>query len=171
MPRARGGVRFADSLGRRPRGADEGSGSDEEGGAPGACPVRLAMWDLGQCDRRKCTGAKLVRAGVVEELRMSQVSVGGAGVCAVAAAGSVRVARHPPSVTATPSLPPPPQGFAGVVLTPMGRAAVSAQDRATVAARGLAVVDCSWKKLDEVPFGEGVGRGVGQGCRLLCWWW
>ena len=44
--------------------------------------------------------------------------------------------------------------FPGVVLSPMGRACVSAQDKELIAAKGLAVVDCSWNRLDDVPFGD-----------------
>ena len=83
---------------------------------PGQLDVRLAMWDLGQCDKRRCTGTRLVRQRVVDELRL--------GV-----------------------------PFPGVVLSPVGKACVSAEDRALVGARGLAVVDCSWNRLDDVPFG------------------
>ena len=43
--------------------------------------------------------------------------------------------------------------FPGVVLSPMGRACVSAQDKELIATKGLAVVDCSWNRLDDVPFG------------------
>lgn len=30
--------------------------------------IKLAMWDLGQCDRKKCTGTRLVQKGFVREL-------------------------------------------------------------------------------------------------------
>ena len=29
-------------------------------------PFRLAMWDLGQCDKKRCTGTRLVRQKVVQ---------------------------------------------------------------------------------------------------------
>ena len=41
--------------------------------------------------------------------------------------------------------------FAGVVLSPSGARTISAQDRDAVASGGLAVVNCSWARLDEVP--------------------
>ncbi|BDA43122.1 Ribosome biogenesis protein TSR3 homolog [Coccomyxa sp. Obi] len=146
MPRLRGKGRSAANDGRNrqqnARGSlksawaegnyvqeDHGSG-DSEGEEPDQqqIPFRLAMWDLGQCDKRRCTGTRLVRQGVVEDLRL--------GV-----------------------------PFPGIILSPVGRAAVSAQDKALIAAKGLAVVDCSWNRLDDVPF----GRIKGTAPRLLPW--
>ena len=86
------------------------------------------MQDLGQCDKRRCSGTKLVRARLVSELRLGRP-------------------------------------WPGVVLTPVGRQTVSAEDAALVASRGLAVVDCSWNRLDDVPFGK--TRGAAP--RLLPW--
>jgi pre-rRNA-processing protein TSR3 len=38
------------------------------------------------------------------------------------------------------------------VLTPVGKNCVSPQDKDIIKSSGLAVVDCSWAKLDETPF-------------------
>lgn len=98
---------------------DGDSGDDDEHHAQGPqmLSVRLAMWDLGQCDKSRCTGTRLVRQGVVKELRL--------GV-----------------------------PFPGVILSPMGTCCVSNQDADLIRGKGLAVVDCSWNRLDDVPFGE-----------------
>ncbi|PXF47291.1 Ribosome biogenesis protein TSR3-like [Gracilariopsis chorda] len=40
----------------------------------------------------------------------------------------------------------------GVVLSPMGTRAISRSDAALVQEAGLGVVDCSWARIDEVPF-------------------
>lgn len=92
-----------------PTGSDDITGQDP-------IPFRLAMWDLGQCDKKRCTGTKLVRQHVVTELRL--------GV-----------------------------PFPGVILSPNGKSCVSNDDKDLIGNKGLAVVDCSWNKLDEVPFG------------------
>lgn len=44
--------------------------------------------------------------------------------------------------------------FPGVILSPNGNRCVSREDEDLIRAKGLAVVDCSWNRLDEVPFGE-----------------
>ncbi|CAI2187772.1 13468_t:CDS:2 [Funneliformis geosporum] len=44
--------------------------------------------------------------------------------------------------------------FRGIVLSPEGKQAVSPADRAIVQEYGIAVVDCSWAKLDNVPFSK-----------------
>lgn len=47
----------------------------------------------------------------------------------------------------------------------MGRSCVSKQDMELVGNKGVAVVDCSWNRLDDVPF----GRIKGPAPRLLPW--
>lgn len=74
------------------------------------------MWDLGHCNKKKCTGSRLVRMGMVEELRLG--------------------------VT-----------FPGIILSPIGKSCVSRADADLIAEKGIAVVDCSWNRLDDVPFG------------------
>ncbi|GBE59080.1 metal-binding domain in RNase L RLI family protein [Babesia ovata] len=46
------------------------------------------------------------------------------------------------------------QSFAGVVLSPFGRSKLSLEDLELVRTRGLAVIDCSWNKVDTVNQGQ-----------------
>ena len=114
-PRGRSNLREAWAGGNYAARSASPADSDETAGQD-PIPFRLAMWDLGQCDKKRCTGTKLVRQHLVAELRL--------GV-----------------------------PFPGVILSPNGRSCVSNDDKELIGSKGLAVVDCSWNKLDEVPFG------------------
>jgi pre-rRNA-processing protein TSR3 len=84
------------------------------------------MWDVNQCDPKRCTGRKLVRHGLVKPLKLG---------------------NH----------------FGGIILTPIGQKCVSPEDKQIILENGIAVVDCSWAKLDETPF----SRMKGKHLRLL----
>ncbi|CAA0839174.1 RNase L inhibitor protein-related [Striga hermonthica] len=87
--------------------------------------IQLAMWDFGQCDAKRCTGRKLARFGLLKEILHFFFFF-----------QELRVSS----------------GFGGVVLSPTGTQCVSQEDLELIRRRGLAVVDCSWARLEDVPF-------------------
>eukprot|EP00434_Breviolum_minutum_P009615 symbB.v1.2.008465.t1/scaffold474.1/size199077/8 len=48
----------------------------------------------------------------------------------------------------------PQAGFQGIVLSTMTQTPVSAEDREIIESSGLAGVNCSWNRLDEIPWGK-----------------
>lgn len=57
----------------------DGAGGPSSTQRPAGCEVKLAMWDLGQCDRKRCTGTRLVHQGLVKELKLGEGGSGGRG--------------------------------------------------------------------------------------------
>ncbi|KAK6238043.1 hypothetical protein QUC31_003512 [Theobroma cacao] len=91
---------------------------------PNVPKIQLAMWDFGQCDAKRCTGRKLARFGMLKENIVMQEWF------------DLRVNS----------------GFGGIVLSPVGSQCVSKEDYDLMKRKGLAVVDCSWARLSDVPF-------------------
>ncbi|ERM94247.1 hypothetical protein AMTR_s00010p00217090 [Amborella trichopoda] len=105
--------------------------------------IQLAMWDFGQCDVKRCTGRKLSRFELHSLVLLYFVakapvesSLPSLGGIVLEFNGELRVSN----------------GFGGVVLSPVGKQCVSRDDSLLIKKKGLAVIDCSWARLSDVPF-------------------
>lgn len=96
---------------------DSDANSVDGGSDVDSIDVPVAMWDFNHCDPKRCSGKKLSRLGLIQELRVGQK-------------------------------------FRGIVLTPNATQTLSPADAHIIADNGVAVVECSWARLDEVPFGK-----------------
>ncbi|KAF3440170.1 hypothetical protein FNV43_RR18449 [Rhamnella rubrinervis] len=99
------------------------------------------FFDFGQCDAKRCTGRKLSRFGLLKETDGSQVLLPWKD------RKSLRTFKRFLELRVN-------NGFGGIVLSPVGAHCVSREDHSLVKQRGLAVVDCSWARLDDVPLCE-----------------
>ncbi|CAN0865448.1 18S rRNA aminocarboxypropyltransferase [Linum grandiflorum] len=105
-----------------------GQAPEEEATAP---KIQLAMWDFGQCDAKRCTGRKLARFGFLKESICFTLLW-----CWKSLFCELRVSS----------------GFGGIALSPVGTQCVSKEDHSLIQRKGMAVVDCSWARLNDVPF-------------------
>lgn len=87
-------------------------------------PFPLVLWDFGQCDIKKCSGRKLVRMGLVKDMKKNKFNFNG--------------------IILTPS--------ASETLSPVDRDIIFPENSTGKKKGGIAVVDCSWACLDHVPF-------------------
>ncbi|KAG5675106.1 hypothetical protein PVAND_005035 [Polypedilum vanderplanki] len=92
--------------------SSEEASENEEMAVPN---FNIAMWDLNHCDPKKCSGRKLLKFGLIKNLKLGQQ-------------------------------------FKGLVLSPIGTLTVSPQDRSIIESNGIAVIDCSWARIEETPF-------------------
>lgn len=59
------------------------------------------------------------------------------------------------------------QRFQGLIISPNGKKVVSPEDADIIKEFGAAVVECSWARLDEIPFSKLNGGNGGKNERLL----
>jgi pre-rRNA-processing protein TSR3 len=95
--------------------------SSQQTSAAPTTEFKAACWDLGHCDPKRCSGARLLRQSLIRSLPLG-----------------VR--------------------FAGVVITPNGKSVLSPADAPLLEQQGVAVVECSWARVEEVQWNRVSGK-------------
>ncbi|CEQ40403.1 SPOSA6832_02028, partial [Sporobolomyces salmonicolor] len=140
-------------------GSEEGSA--DESGDELTSRVPVAMWDFDHCDPKRCSGKKLARLQLMQELRVGQRFQG----IVMRSFESFSLSSCRIQADSAP-----------VRDSPKGTQVVSPADREIVAAAGVAVVECSWARLDEVPFQKikspherSLSLALSRRARVLTW--
>jgi pre-rRNA-processing protein TSR3 len=87
--------------------------------------------DFDHCDPKRCSGKKLARLGLIKELKVGSRFRGIvlSYACSTATLSEILISYRP-----------------------KGESVISPSDRNIILQAGLAVVECSWARLDDVPF-------------------
>jgi pre-rRNA-processing protein TSR3 len=144
------------------RGSDDESksSSDEDGDVDHLANLTVAMWDLGHCDPKRCSGRKLARHGLVRVLKTGSKFPG-----VVLSPRGDRVSWHRFLFSYLLFLSfffsersHQRAWLTFLFILPLDVQVVSRADNELVENGGLAVVDCSWTRLDDVNWSK-VGKG------------
>jgi pre-rRNA-processing protein TSR3 len=100
------------------------------------------MQDFDHCDPRRCSGKKLSRLGLISELKVGTRFRG------------IVVSWVPVRTVSTTDTHCTESDVVFIQHRPRGTQLLSPSDRDIILKGGLAVVECSWARLDEVPFGK-----------------
>lgn len=130
-------------------------------------PFKVGMWDLKQCDPKRCTGRKLMRIEMIDKLGMFAM-FNGIVLSPVATEVNIKIwllfinyifiLFHTFIYSCWDS-----KKFKLLYLLQ----SVSAKDNEIIAKHGLAVVDCSWARLHDTPFHKLQHRKAKKNLRLL----
>lgn len=105
--------------------------------------MRMRWQDFDHCDPRRCSGKRLARLGLIKDLRVGSKFRGVVVSCVL------------------PFSPPNPSPYLAMgdssscnssFYRPKGTQVISPADHEIISTGGLAVVECSWARLDEVPW-------------------
>lgn len=127
----------------RPRPVPRG---DNESSTSSRPPFKAACWDLGHCDPKRCSGKRLMQFGLMRELSIGQ--------------------RYPGVVVSYVLF------FSFLFFfcadtadcyRPNAKKTISPADRELLEQHGAAVVECSWVRVQEVPWSR-----IGGKCERLC---
>ena len=123
-------------------------------------PFKAACWDFEHCDAKRCSGKKLVKLGLMRNLRVNQ-KFAGVVISYVFPLKCKRPSYDAPWVQRKHKLTFEETPFWSFA-RPKAKITLSASDTGPLEQYGAAVVECSWKRVDEIPFGR-----IGGKCERL----